>query len=160
MYCFLFWTRNEESKLQPTGPTEWNIFKFGAFFALWGKVTIDKWREVVVAQVVERWHSVWAGQVRIMGQTKAFFSSELIDCYLAKYQEKGKINPKRGWERHICKNLLTNANETSLTWWISLGFFNGHLLKRYWDWNPWPHDWLSQCWKIKDNNCNERLLAR
>ena len=29
--------------------------------------------EVVVAQVVERWHSVWAGRVRIPGQTLAFF---------------------------------------------------------------------------------------
>ena len=133
------------------------------FFALWGKVTIDKCREVVVAQVVERWHSAWAGQVRIMGQTKAFFSSEFIDCYLTKYKEKGKINPKRGWESPICKKLLINANETSRTWWISLGIFNGHLLKRYPDWNPWHHDWLSQCSKIKkalQQLYNKRLLAR
>ena len=34
--------------------------------------------EVVVAQVVERWNSVWAGQVRILGRTLAFFSSELL----------------------------------------------------------------------------------
>ena len=38
--------------------------------------------EVVVAQVVEHWYSVWAGQVRILGQTKAFFSSELLSIYL------------------------------------------------------------------------------
>ena len=29
--------------------------------------------EVVVAQVVERWHSVWGGWVRILGRTLAFF---------------------------------------------------------------------------------------
>ena len=34
-----------------------------------------------VAQVVERWHSVWAGQVRIQGWTLAFFSLELLSIY-------------------------------------------------------------------------------
>ena len=29
--------------------------------------------EVVVAQVAEQWHSVWAGRVQILGQTLAFF---------------------------------------------------------------------------------------
>ena len=29
--------------------------------------------EVVLAQVVERWHSVWAGWVRILGRTLPFF---------------------------------------------------------------------------------------
>ena len=32
--------------------------------------------EVVVAQVVEQWHSDWAGRVRIPGWILAFFSSE------------------------------------------------------------------------------------
>ena len=35
-------------------------------------------REVVVAQVVELWHSVWAGRVQIPGQTLGFFRSELL----------------------------------------------------------------------------------
>ena len=30
-------------------------------------------QEMVVAQVVEQWHSVWAGRVRIPGRTLAFF---------------------------------------------------------------------------------------
>ena len=37
--------------------------------------------EVVVAQVVEPWHSVWAGWVQIPGRTLAFFSSELLSIY-------------------------------------------------------------------------------
>ena len=38
-------------------------------------------KEVVVAQVVERWHTVWAGRVLIPGQTLAFLSSELLSIY-------------------------------------------------------------------------------
>ena len=34
--------------------------------------------EVVVAQVVKRWHSVWAGRVQIPLWTQAFFSSDLL----------------------------------------------------------------------------------
>ena len=36
---------------------------------------------VVVAQVVERWHSVWAGQVQILGLTMAYLTSELLSIY-------------------------------------------------------------------------------
>ena len=37
--------------------------------------------EVVVAQVVECWHSAWAVRVRIPGRTLAFFRSELLSIY-------------------------------------------------------------------------------
>ena len=40
----------------------------------------SEWEEVV-AQVVERWHSVWAGHFLIPGRTLAFFCSELLSIY-------------------------------------------------------------------------------
>ena len=45
------------------------------------KAYIGNKQEVVAVQVVERWHSVWAGRARTPGRTLAFFSSELLSIY-------------------------------------------------------------------------------
>ena len=64
-----------------------SIKKYAAIRRLVADMTttafINEWffQEVVVAQVVEPWHSVWAGRVRIPGWTLAFFSSELLSIY-------------------------------------------------------------------------------
>ena len=40
-------------------------------------------REVVVAQVVERWHSVWASRAQIPGQTLAFSGQNYCQSILS-----------------------------------------------------------------------------
>ena len=81
-HFFNFWNDLQlEEIFYPDFSVSFKVFPRGADLIKLSGLEKDEAPAVMVAQVVERWHSVRAGQVQIPGCTWPIFGFELLSIY-------------------------------------------------------------------------------